>query len=71
MASSTSSTPRIYEVLVAAWGAGWDVHVILTPGARRFVDIKRLKRVSGALPSGASFSVLAWLPTPLWLFLSL
>lgn len=44
---ATSSTPLIYDLLAAAQTAGWDVHVILTPGARRFVAVRRLRRSSG------------------------
>ncbi len=44
---ATSSTPLIYDVLSAAQAAGWDVHVILTPSARPFVDEERLTLMSG------------------------
>ena len=44
---ATSSTPLIYDCLEAAQAAGWDVHVILTPSARPFVDEERLASMSG------------------------
>lgn len=44
---ATSSTPLIYDCLEAARAAGWDVHVILTPSARPFVDEERLASMSG------------------------
>jgi phosphopantothenoylcysteine synthetase/decarboxylase len=44
---ATSSTPLVYDVLSAARAAGWDVHVILTPSARPFVDEERLTLMSG------------------------
>jgi phosphopantothenoylcysteine synthetase/decarboxylase len=44
---ATSSTPLIYEYLEAAQADGWDVHVILTPNARPFVDETRLEQMSG------------------------
>jgi phosphopantothenoylcysteine synthetase/decarboxylase len=44
---ATSSTSLMYDVLAAAQQAGWDVHVILTPHARRFVSVRRLRRISG------------------------
>lgn len=44
---ATSSTPLIYEYIEAAQAAGWDVHVLLTPSARPFVDEERLERLSG------------------------
>jgi len=44
---ATSSTPLIYTVLSAAQAAGWDVHVILTPNARPFVDEEQLMLMSG------------------------
>jgi phosphopantothenoylcysteine synthetase/decarboxylase len=44
---ATSSTPLIYDFLTAAQAAGWDVHVILTPSARPFVDEARLTLMSG------------------------
>ena len=44
---ATSSTPLIYDFLSAAQAAGWDVHVLLTPSARPFVDETRLTEMSG------------------------
>jgi phosphopantothenoylcysteine synthetase/decarboxylase len=44
---ATSSTPLVYECLEAAQQADWDVHVILTPNARPFVDEARLTEMSG------------------------
>ena len=44
---ATSSTPLIYECLEEAQRVGWDVHVILTPSARPFVDEERLALMSG------------------------
>ena len=44
---ATSSTPLIYDFLSAVQAAGWDVHVLLTPSARPFVDETRLTLVSG------------------------
>ena len=44
---ATSSTPLIYEYIEAAQAAGWDVHVLLTPSARPFVDEERLERLCG------------------------
>jgi hypothetical protein len=44
---ATSSTPLIYDFLAAAQSAGWEVHVILTPSARPFVDETRLAAMSG------------------------
>jgi phosphopantothenoylcysteine synthetase/decarboxylase len=43
---ATSSTPLVYEYVEAAQTAGWDVHVILTPSARPFVDETRLAKMS-------------------------
>jgi phosphopantothenoylcysteine synthetase/decarboxylase len=43
---ATSSTPLIYDFLTAAQAAGWDVHVLLTPSARPFVDEERLALMS-------------------------
>lgn len=44
---ATSSTPLIYDYVSAAQVAGWDVHVLLTPSARPFVDESRLTALSG------------------------
>lgn len=43
---ATSSTPLVYDYLTAAQAAGWDVHVVLTPGARLFLDEERLTEIS-------------------------
>ena len=44
---ATSSTPLIYDFLAAAQADGWDVHVVLTPSARPFVDETRLMLMTG------------------------
>jgi phosphopantothenoylcysteine synthetase/decarboxylase len=44
---ATSSTPLIYDLVEAAQAAGWDVHVILTPSSRPFVDETRLTLMTG------------------------
>lgn len=44
---ATSSTPLVYACLEAAQAAGWDVHCILTPSARPFLDEARLGALSG------------------------
>lgn len=44
---ATSSTPLIYDYIEATRAAGWDVHVILTPSARPFVDEARLTLMTG------------------------
>jgi hypothetical protein len=44
---ATSSTPLVYNVLAVAHQASQDVHVLLTPHARSFVNLRRLRQSSG------------------------
>ena len=44
---ATSSTPLVYDCLTSAQAAGWDVHCILTPSSRPFLDETRLTAMSG------------------------
>jgi len=44
---ATSSTTLIYDYIAAAQAAGWDVHSVLTPDARPFVDETRLTLLTG------------------------
>jgi phosphopantothenoylcysteine synthetase/decarboxylase len=42
-----SSAPRVYPFIEAAQLRGWDVCSILTPSAKKFVDIERLEQMTG------------------------
>lgn len=44
---ASSSAPRVYQCIEVAQQRGWDVCSILTPHARKFVDVDRLERMTG------------------------
>lgn len=44
---ASSSAPLVYSLVESAREEGWDVCVILTPQARKFVDASRLEQLTG------------------------
>nr|BBH91781.1 flavoprotein [Thermosporothrix sp. COM3] len=42
----SSSAPQVYDFISTAQQAGWDVCSILTPSARKFVDMSRLAQMT-------------------------
>ena len=44
---AAGSAPQVYEFVEAAQAANWDVCVILTPSATRFVDAAELAQLTG------------------------
>ena len=44
---AAGAAPQVYEVVEVAKNAGWEVCIILTPNAIRFVDIPHLTQLTG------------------------